>query len=82
MIADASPQDLIPERNFLPPVDEWNAVPQDDLLEANEATRKAIFMPAGVLLSPSVVSLTSGFGTIFGRKSELRVKNSPLGVRG
>jgi hypothetical protein len=47
--------------------------------KGRKATRKTIFMPAWVLLSPSVVSLTSGFRTIFGRNSELRTLNQEPG---
>ena len=42
VIEDAPSQDLIPDPSFLPPVEEWNAIPEGNLLEANEATRKAL----------------------------------------
>jgi hypothetical protein len=66
VIADASPQDLIPERNFLPPVEEWNAVPQDDLLEANEATRKPL----------NNGNLSPGVQTYRERQKELLIDNA------
>jgi hypothetical protein len=66
VIADASPQDLIPDTSFLPPVDEWNAVPQDDLLEANEATRKPL----------NNGNLSPGVQTYRERQKELLVDNA------
>lgn len=66
MIADASPQDLIPDASYLPPVDEWNAVPQDDLLEANEATRKPLING----------NLSPGVQTYRERQKELLIDNA------
>jgi hypothetical protein len=66
MIADASPQDLIPDTSFLPPVDEWNALPHDDLLEANEATRKPL----------NNGNLSPGVQTYRERQKELLIDNA------
>jgi hypothetical protein len=66
VISDASPQDLIPDTSYLPPVDEWNAVPQDDLLEANEATRKPL----------NNGNLSPGIQTYRERQKELLIDNT------
>jgi hypothetical protein len=66
VIEDASPQDLIPDPSFLPPVEEWNAVPQDDLLEANEATRKPL----------NNGNLSPGVQTYRERQKELLIDNA------
>jgi hypothetical protein len=42
VISDASAQDIIPDASYLPPVNDWNALHADDLLEINEATRKPL----------------------------------------
>ncbi|CAG8972843.1 hypothetical protein HYALB_00001262 [Hymenoscyphus albidus] len=42
VITDAQPQDLIPESNYLPPVEAWNAIQADDLLRANDATKRPL----------------------------------------
>jgi len=42
VIANSSPEDIIPEPNFLPPVEEWNAISADNLSEANNATKRPL----------------------------------------
>lgn len=42
MTRDASSQDLIPDPSFLPRSEEWQAVPQEDVPEVNEDTRKPL----------------------------------------
>ncbi|KAE9369473.1 hypothetical protein N431DRAFT_469381 [Stipitochalara longipes BDJ] len=66
VIVDASPQDLIPDTSFLPPVEDWNAVPQDDLLAANEATRKPL----------NNGNLSPGVQTYRERQKELLIDNA------
>jgi hypothetical protein len=66
VIEDASPHELIPDPSFLPPVDEWNTVPQDDLLEANEATRKPL----------NNGNLSPGVQTYRERQKELLIDNA------
>ncbi len=66
MIADASADDLIPDPTFLPPVDEWNSIPQDDLLEANEATRRPL----------NNGNLSPGVQTYRERQKELLIDNT------
>ncbi len=66
VIADASPQDLLPDTSFLPPVEDWNAIPQDDLLEANEATRKPL----------NNGNLSPGVQTYRERQKELLIDNA------
>lgn len=39
MISDSSPEDIIPDRSFLPPVEAWNAISADSLLEADDTTK-------------------------------------------
>jgi hypothetical protein len=66
VIQDASPEDIIPDSTFLPPVEAWNAVPQDELLEANEATRKPL---NNGILSPGVQTYRE-------RQKELLINNT------
>ncbi|KAH7369883.1 hypothetical protein BKA65DRAFT_487211 [Rhexocercosporidium sp. MPI-PUGE-AT-0058] len=42
VISDVSPRDLLPDASYLPPLEKWNAIAQEDLLEANEATRQPL----------------------------------------
>ena len=66
MIPDASPEDIIPDSSFLPPVEAWNAVPQDELLDANEATRKPL----------NNGNLSPGVQTYRERQKELLINNT------
>lgn len=40
--SDASPTDIIPWSGYLPLSEEWNAIPQDQLVQENEASRKPL----------------------------------------
>ncbi|CZS95119.1 uncharacterized protein RAG0_04897 [Rhynchosporium agropyri] len=51
VISDVSPQDLLPDASYLPPVEKWNEIASEDLLGANEATRKPL---SNGCLSPGV----------------------------
>ncbi|KAG4443129.1 hypothetical protein IFR05_001361 [Cadophora sp. M221] len=42
VIPDVSPRDLLPDPSYLPPVEKWNGIAPEDLLEANEATRRPL----------------------------------------
>ncbi|KAF8866093.1 hypothetical protein BDZ45DRAFT_667958 [Acephala macrosclerotiorum] len=66
VIPDASPEDLIPDARFLPPIEDWNAVPHEDLLEANEKTRKPL----------NNGNLSPGVQTYRERQKELLIDNT------
>ncbi|KAE8449964.1 hypothetical protein EG329_007103 [Mollisiaceae sp. DMI_Dod_QoI] len=66
VIADASSEDLIPDASFLPPVEGWNTVPQEDLLESNEETRKPL----------NNGNLSPGIQTYRERQKELLINNT------
>ncbi|KAL5323378.1 hypothetical protein ACEPPN_007913 [Leptodophora sp. 'Broadleaf-Isolate-01'] len=42
VVSDVSPRDLLPDASYLPPVEKWNGIAPEDLLEANEATRQPL----------------------------------------
>ncbi|EKD15086.1 uncharacterized protein L3040_003713 [Drepanopeziza brunnea f. sp. 'multigermtubi'] len=42
VIPDASPQDLTPDASYLPPFEQWNAIPACELSDANWATQKCL----------------------------------------
>ena len=42
VISDVPPRDLLPDASYLPPIEEWNVIAPEDLLEANEATRQPL----------------------------------------
>lgn len=66
VIPDASASEIIPWTGFLPPVHEWNSISQDDLLGANEATRKPL----------SNNNLSPGVQTYRERQKELLIQNT------
>jgi hypothetical protein len=66
VIKDVSPPELIPDPSFLPPVKEWDAIPEGELLEANEATRKAL----------NNGNLSPGVQTYRERQKELLIDNA------
>ncbi|KAK0113677.1 hypothetical protein ONS95_013925 [Cadophora gregata] len=42
VVSDVSPQDLLPDASYLPPLEKWNEIAVEDLLESNEATRQPL----------------------------------------
>ncbi|KAL2072260.1 hypothetical protein VTL71DRAFT_11603 [Oculimacula yallundae] len=42
VISNISLKDLLPDASYLPPVEQWNQIAQEDLLEANESTRQPL----------------------------------------
>lgn len=66
VITDATPQEIIPDPSFLPPAKDWNAIPLENLLEANEATRKPL----------SNGSLSPGVQTYRDRQREILIDNT------
>ncbi|TVY26465.1 hypothetical protein LHYA1_G003553 [Lachnellula hyalina] len=66
VIPDSSPEDIIPEAGFLPPVEEWNAISTDNLQEANNASKK--------LLNNG--NLSPGAQTYRERQNELLIDNT------
>ncbi|TVY84755.1 hypothetical protein LSUE1_G000566 [Lachnellula suecica] len=66
VIPNSSPEDIIPEPSFLPPVKEWNAIKADDLLEANDATKRPL----------NNGNLSPGAQTYRERQDELLIDNT------
>ena len=66
MIADALPQDIVPDASFLPPVDEWTSISPEKLEEANAATRKTL----------NNGNLSPGAKTYLERRNELSIDNT------
>ncbi|KAH8661376.1 hypothetical protein BGZ60DRAFT_433201 [Tricladium varicosporioides] len=66
VISNAAPEDIIPDSSCLPPIEEWNSIATDNLLEANDATKK----PLGN------GNLSPGAQTYRERKNELLIDNT------
>jgi hypothetical protein len=66
VIPDSSPEDIIPEPSFLPPVEEWNAISAEDLREANNATKRPL----------NNGNLSPGAKTYRERQNELLIDNT------
>ncbi|KAF4637931.1 hypothetical protein G7Y89_g160 [Cudoniella acicularis] len=66
VISNAQPHDIIPDTSFLPPIDKWNSIAADNLLEANDATRKPL----------SNGNLSPGVQTYRERENELLIDNT------
>ncbi|KUJ10637.1 uncharacterized protein LY89DRAFT_247349 [Mollisia scopiformis] len=66
VIPDASPEELIPDASFLPPSKDWDVVPQEELPEANEQTRKPL----------NNGNLSPGIQTYRERQKELLIDNT------
>lgn len=66
MIQDATPGELLPDPTFLPPAEEWKAVPAEQLLDADESTKR--------LLNNGILS--PGISTYRERKKELEIPNA------
>ncbi|KAH6677511.1 hypothetical protein B0J14DRAFT_689869 [Halenospora varia] len=64
--SSAAPEDIIPDSSYLPPIEEWNSIATDNLLEANDATKK----PLGN------GNLSPGAQTYRERKNELLIDNT------
>jgi hypothetical protein len=66
VISNASPQNIIPEPSFLPPVEEWMSISPDGLEAANAKTRKAL----------NNLNQSPGVQTYRERRSELSIDNT------
>jgi hypothetical protein len=66
VIPDTTPQELIPDPKFLPPAKEWNAIPLENLPEANKATQKPL----------SNGNLSPGVQTYRDRQREILIDNT------
>jgi hypothetical protein len=67
VIPDASPRDIIPDPSFLPPFEEWLAIPSEELEEKTIASKKRL----------SNGNLSPGIQTYIERRNELSIDNTP-----
>ncbi|TAQ87354.1 hypothetical protein B7494_g4313 [Chlorociboria aeruginascens] len=65
VIQDASPEDIMPDASYLPPVEQWTSIPPDALEQANEASRKPL----------NNGNLSPGVQTFLERRNELSIDN-------
>ncbi|PQE32447.1 system b protein [Rutstroemia sp. NJR-2017a WRK4] len=66
VIPNASPQDLLPDASYLPPVEEWTAIPQDGLEAANAASKRPL----------NNGNKSPGVQTYLERRKELSIDNT------
>ena len=66
VISDVSPQNILPDASFLPPVDQWTSVPPEDLEAATIASKKPL----------NNGNLSPGLQTYLERRNELSIDNT------
>lgn len=66
VISDASPQDILPDSSYLPPVDQWTSTPPEDLEAATIASKKPL----------NNGNLSPGLQTYLERRNELSIDNT------
>jgi hypothetical protein len=66
VIPDASPEDILPDASYLPPIDKWTCTPPEDLEAATIASKKPL----------NNGNLSPGLQTYLERRNELSIDNT------
>lgn len=66
VISDASPEDILPDPSYLPPIDKWISTPPEDLEAATIASKKPL----------NNGNLSPGLQTYLERRNELSIDNT------